>query len=52
MGVPRERKGQKFEEAEWMKSPMFNGVSPIEDFEMLPLSKEDRDENREIAYDI
>ncbi len=35
-----------------MKSPMFKGVSPIEEFEMLPLSKEDRDENREIAYDI
>lgn len=31
---------------------MFKGVSPIEEFEMLPLSKEDRDENREIAYDI
>lgn len=35
-----------------MKSPMFKGVSPTEEFEMLPLSKEDRDENREIAYDI
>lgn len=40
------------EDAEWMKSPMFKGVSAIEDFEFQPLSNEDRDENREIAYDI